>query len=254
MPCRRMTVGTEDIFVLNDIEKEIAEGFIRDINAGTIPAKGQTTGINLSYECLSNKQEKIIRGIIMGCYCRLRYKDSNHIFFSAWDCRDVCGIFYDMVGIIYSLTTGNLRMSELFKPFDVDLLTERYVFFATEVAASFVPFVDHIRGMPHKTLHSSQYIFTVFDELDDCRYNDLIRRFKTEGYSKIQILHIWIRGEIVYYVIADGAVLRPERQRVLSPQEEADFIRRIHKDLNNKFQKVKAEMHPLNSSLDMITL
>jgi hypothetical protein len=254
MSYRGMTVGNEVYFVLNDIEKALAEGFIRDINAGTIPDKGQASGINLNYECLSSKQEKIIRCYVMGCYCRLRYRDSNHIFFSAWDCRDVCGLFYDMVGIIYSLTTGHLPIGDVFNPFEVDLLTERYIFFATEVAASFVPFVDHIKKMPHKTLHNSQYIFTLFDESDDCRYTGLIERFKAEGYSKIQILHIWIRGDIVYYAIVDGAVLRPERQRVLSPKEEADFVRGIYKNLNDKFKSVKAKMHPLNSPPDAAML
>lgn len=235
-------MGSESVFILNDLEKEMVEGLMRDINSGNIPAKGRATGINVTYEYLSCKQEKIIRGVILGCYYKLRYRDSNHIFFSALDCKDVCAIFYDMVGLIYSLITGSLRMSERFRPFDVDLRTERYIFFATDVVASFVPFTDHVSRMPRKTLHSSQYIFSVSEESDDCVYKGVIQRFKTEGYAKIQILQVWIRGEILYYAIADGAILRSEHQRPLNSKEEADLIRILYKEVNNKFQRVKADM------------
>jgi hypothetical protein len=51
-------------------------------------------------------------------------------------------------------------------------------------------------------------------------------------------LQIWIRGEILYYVVADGAVLRSEYQRNLTPKEEADLIKKIYKAVNNRFRTV----------------
>jgi hypothetical protein len=234
-------VENESVFVLNDIEKEMAEELIRDISAGNIPDKSQAARIDVAYECFSVKQEKIIRGVVLGCAYKLRYSDRDHIFFSAWDCRDVCSVFYDMMAFIYALAMGDVFIGKLFNSFDVDLRTERYVFFATDVTASFVPFADNLKEKPRKAVHSSQYIFSVFDESDDCKYNDLIRRFKTEGYSKIQILQIWIRGDILYYAVVDGTVLRPEHQRTLSPKEEADFVRKIYKELNNRFLDIEVE-------------
>jgi hypothetical protein len=235
-------MGDESVFVLNDIEKKMAEDLIRNINAGTIPAKGRAAEINVTYECLSGKQEKIIRGVILGCYYKLRYRDSNRIYFSAWDCKDVCSVFYDMVGFIYALTTKDWPIGELSNSFDVDLRTERYVFCATDAAASLAPFADHISGLSHKVFYSSQYIFSAFDESDDCSYNGLIGRFKAEGYAKIQIVQIWIRGDILCYAVVDGAVLRPEQQRTLTPKEEADIARKIYKEMNDKFRPVKAEL------------
>jgi hypothetical protein len=228
----------ESILVMNDIEKEIAEGLIRKINDGNIPAKGQVTGINMGYECFFDKQEKIIHGFVSGCPYRLRYRDSNRVFFSAWHCKDVCAVFYDMVALIHSLSYADLRISELFRPFDVDLNTERYVFFSTDTAVSFAPIADRICGMPFKMLHGSQYVFSVFDDSDDCKYSELIQRYKAEGYSKVQILQIWIRGEVLCYALVDGAILRPERQRTLTAKEEADLARKMQKELNDKFRRI----------------
>jgi hypothetical protein len=229
----------ESVFVLNDIEKQVAENLIRKLSAGNIPAKGRNDKHAVNYDYYSGKREKIVRGMILGCQYKLRYRDRNHIFFSAWDCTDVCGFFYDVVEIIYVLTKQrDMNIYELFDPFEVDLRTETYVFLATEVAASLISMVGFLIKLSRKMLYNSQYILSVFDETDMSSYNTLIQRFKTEGYSKIQILQIWIRGEILYYALADGTVQRPERQRILNSREEEDLIRKTYKAVNNKFRPV----------------
>jgi hypothetical protein len=55
---------------------------------------------------------------------------------------------------------------------------------------------------------------------------------RADGYSDIRILQTWIRGEILYYAVADGVALRPKDQRSLSPKEEQDLIRKIYKAMN----------------------
>jgi hypothetical protein len=229
---------SESVFVLNDIEKQIAESLIQKLSAGDIPAKGIGDKIEVSYEYYSGKRGKTVSGVILGCPYKLRYRNSNCIFFSAWNCKDVCGLFYDVIGIVYILTEQPMRLLDLFVPFEVDLHTERYVFLATDAAVSFVSVMDQINMEYNKVSHNSQYILCGFDESDKSVYDTLIQQLKTEGYLKIQILQIWIRGEILYYVIADGAVLRPKHQRTLTAKEEEDLNRKIYKVMNNKFHFV----------------
>jgi hypothetical protein len=230
----------ESILVLNDIEKQIADKFMQKLITGDIPPKGENVepqGIyHLNYEYYSGKQEKIVRGVMLGCAYKLRYKDGNRIFFSAWDCKDVCGMFYDVVMIICTLAKQNIHIEEFSRPFDVDLHTEAYVFFTGDVAASFVRMTDHISKDAHRLFLNSQYTFSVFDESDKGEYGALIQQLKAEDYSKIQVLQVWIRGEILYYAIADGAVLRPPNQRILGSREEEDFIRKIGKTVNHRFR------------------
>jgi hypothetical protein len=175
---------------------------------------------------------------MLGCPYKLRYKDSNRIFFSAWNCKDVCSVFYDVVAIIHVFIGQEMNIPEVYMPFDVDLHTERYVFFAVDVADSFILITDHISKNEPRVSYNSQYILSVFDESKENVYSVLIQRLKAEGYSKVQILQVWIRGEILYYAIADGAVLRPEHQRTLTPKEEEDLIRKTYKSVNNKFHPV----------------
>jgi hypothetical protein len=175
---------------------------------------------------------------MLGCPYKLRYKDSSHIFFSGWNCKDVCSVFYDVFAIIHAMTKQELHILELYQPFEVDLHTERYIFLATKAVNSFIMAADYISKEFHKVSHNSQYILSVFDESDKCVYDELIQRLKAEGYSKIQILQIWIRGEILYYAVVDGAILRPEYQRTLTSKEEEDLIRKTYKAVNNKFHPV----------------
>jgi hypothetical protein len=235
-------MADENILVLNGIEKQIAGILIQKLSAGEIPARDQHTELldiqKISYEYSSGKQEKSIRGIILGCPYKLRYKDKERVFFSAWDSKDVCSIFYDKVVIILAMSGQTMHFSRMYLPFDVDLHTESYVFFAGGAAGSFVAIADHIANMTHKISYSSQYVLSVFDESDDCEYNVVIQKLKTDGYSKVRILRLWIRGEILYYAIVDGAVLRPEQQRALTAKEEEDIIRKVYKAVNNKFRHV----------------
>jgi hypothetical protein len=234
----------------------MAGELIRKLSAGDIPPKGQHTEAlaiqELSYEYYSRnssgKQEKIVRGVMLGVSYKLRYRDSDRIFFSAWDCKDVCSVFYDMVAIIYVMTKQAMYAGELYRPFDVDLHTETYVFFTGNIAGAFVRLADHLCKEVHKITYSSQYIFSVFDETDKCKYDALIQRLKTEAYSKVQILQIWIRGEILYYAITDGAVLRPEYQRSLSPKEEEDLARKIYKAVNDRFRSVDLDVFKSTTS------
>jgi hypothetical protein len=229
----------ESILSVNDIEKHIAGRLIQKLTAGEIPAKGQdaeSSQVGYEYYCVG--QEKIIRGSILGCPYKLRYRDRGRVFFSAWDCKDVCSMFYDMVAIIHVLAGLDPQVLDHHWPFDVDTHTERYVFFTGEAAASFALAADYICKETHKIAYNSQYILSVFDEPQESAYTPLIQRLKAEGYSKIQILQVWIRGEILYYAIADGAVLRPEYQRSLSGKEEEDLARKIDKTVHKKSRPV----------------
>ena len=229
----------ESVLILNDIEKQIAGELIRKLSSGNIPAKCGDAKHAMTYDYYFGKNEQIVQGMVLGCKYKLRYKDSNRIFFSAWNCKDVCSVFYDMIAINYILAKlDDIKIKDLFVPFNVDLRTESYVFFAAPAAASFVSIADHIDKQAQKTSYNSQYLISLFVESDKCLYDALIQQFKAEGYSKIQILQIWIRGEILYYAIVDGSVLRPEHQRSLTSKEEADLVRKIYKDVNNKFHPV----------------
>jgi hypothetical protein len=237
-----MAMHKEYFFVLNDLEKRIAGELIQKLSAGDMPPKGRNDEPlaiqQLSYEYYSGKQEKIVQGAMLGCPYKLRYRDSEHIFFSAWDCKDVCGIFYDMVAIIHVMTKQDINIVELYRHFDVDLHTETYIFLTGNTAGAFALIADHLCKEVHKISYNSQYILSVFDESDKCGYDALMQRLKTEGYSKIRILQVWIRGEILYYATADGVVLRSSRQRTLSAKEEEDILRKIYKTVNDGFRPV----------------
>jgi hypothetical protein len=227
----------ESILVMNNTEKEISRDLIQKINAGNIPVKNQSEKFLFNYEYYSIKQEQIILGVVLGVQYKLRYRDSSHVFFSAWNCKDVCSVFYDAVAGIYALSgQEHLYAPESPVPSNVDLHTEGYIFLAGDLTASFVSYMDYAKRKDQKICYKSQYVLYIYDESNSGVYNELIQRFKKEGYSKIQMLQMWIRGEILYYVIADGAVLRPERQRVLTAKEEKDLNRKIYKDVNGKFR------------------
>jgi hypothetical protein len=227
----------ESVFIMNDIEKRMAEDLVQKLSSGIIPVRSRDKRHAMGYEYYTVKNEKIIHGMVLGCEYKLRYKDSDRIFFSAWNCKDAAAVFYDMIAINHILAKAkDLNIYEIFYPFDVDLHTERYVFFATEMAASFVPIADSISKETIKVVHDSQYILSVFEESDKSLYEELIQRFKAEAYSGVQILQVWIRGEILYYAILDGAVMRPEHQRNLTDKEERDLTRKIYKSLNDKFR------------------
>jgi hypothetical protein len=233
----------ESVLILNDIEKQIIDELIQKLNNEEIPAQGRYIGEHdmdqISYEYHSRQGEKIIHGSLLGCPYKLRFVNRNRIFFSAWDSKDVCSIFYDMIAIIHLLTKHDLHVVDLCLPFDVDLHTEAYVFLTGEIAGSFVLIADQLCREVHKIIYNSQYILSVYDDSDDCRYNALIQQLKTEGYSKIQILQVWIRGEILYYAAADGVVLRSRAQRILTHKEEEDLVRKITKSVNDQFRHVK---------------
>ncbi|MDR1626302.1 MAG: hypothetical protein LBT33_07145 [Spirochaetia bacterium] len=233
----------ESILILNDIEKRLANEVVQKLTAGELPAKGQdaesSDAHRFTYEYSCLKQEKIIRGVILGCPYRLRYIDYSRIFFSARDCKDVCGMFYDMVAIVYTLASRHIHIAEVYRPFEVDLHTENYVFFTGAAAASIARLAEYIRTDIRKMLYSSQYVFSVSEDPDAGGvYGALIQQFKANGYSNIYVLQVWIRGEILYYAIADGAVLRPEYQRSLSGTEEEDIIRKTDKTTHRKFMPV----------------
>ncbi|MDR2259151.1 MAG: hypothetical protein LBE14_08410 [Treponema sp.] len=227
----------ESVFILNDIEKQAAEDLVLKLASGSVPAKQRTNNTNdikseISYEYYSTKQEKFIRGVILDCPYKLRYRDNNRIFFSAWDCKDVCGVFYDVMAIIRVMTKLNFHINEVYREFEVDLNLEEYVFYTGQIAGSFVDIADFLSTNSNKVSYNSQYILSVFAESDNSVYAALIQKLKADGYSYIRILQVWIRGEILYYALADGAVLRSGRQRPLNSKEEQDLIRKIHKDTN----------------------
>ncbi|MDR0378582.1 MAG: hypothetical protein LBI62_01300 [Candidatus Accumulibacter sp.] len=241
----------ESVLVLNNIEKMIAGELIRRLDEGIIPDKGWNAGAGgifcVSYEYHPDKQQKIVRGIMLGCPYKLRYKDDAHVFFSAWDCKDVCSIFYDMVVLIGIIGKDDFDFDNLHWHFAVDMHTESYVFSTGELAGWIVRLADYInkeallKENTKKVHRSSQYVISVFDEPDKCAYSALMERLKAEAYSMVRILELWIRGEILYYVIADGVVLRPQYQRRLTPKEEADVIRKAYKIVNDRFRLMEVD-------------
>jgi hypothetical protein len=230
-------MAVERVFVLNDIEKQAVEDLILKLDSGVIPAKQKTHNTNdiqseVSYEYRSTKEGKTIHGAVLDCWYRLRYRDRNRVFFSAWDCKDVCSVFYDAIVLIHMLTKQKLHLRELYQEFEVDLNSEGYVFFTGQIAGSFVNMADYLSGLDTNVSHNSQYILAVYKDSDQSVYDALIEKLKADGYSQIRVLQIWIRGEILYYAIADGVVLRPGNQRSLTSKEEEDLIRKIHKTVN----------------------
>jgi hypothetical protein len=230
-------MAVEHVFVLNTIEKQAVEELILKLDSGVILTKQKTNNTNdihseISYEYRSTKAGKTIHGALLDCWYRLRYRDNNHIFFSAWDCKDVCGVFYDLIGIIHLLNDRMLYLRELHREFEVDLNLAGYVFVTGPVAGSFVNMADYLSSHDREASHNSQYIHSIFTESDKGVYDALIEKLKAAGYSQIRILQLWIRGEILYYVIADGVVLRPGHQRSLTNKEEQDLIRKTYKTVN----------------------
>jgi hypothetical protein len=233
----------EFVLVLNDMEKQMAENLILKLASGEYPPKKLTTQTNslhheISYEYRFNKPEKIIRGAVLNCRYRLRYLDGNRIFFSAWDCKDVCSVFYDMLLLIYVMNKGDVSFPRNRDSFVPDLHTEAYVFCTDQIAVSLAKMADYLHTLPHEVSHNSQYLFSLFEEQREGEYGALIDLLKTNGYSTIRIMEIWIRGEILYYVAADGVILRPGYQRTLTFKEEEDINRKIYKGLNDRFKFV----------------
>jgi hypothetical protein len=89
-----------------------------------------------------------------------------------------------------------------------------------------------------KAVHESQYILRVFGASNTGAYGGLIERLKAENYDDVYVLQIWIRGEICYFAIADGSVLRPGSQRLFTGKEEADLIRRLNKFVNDRYNPI----------------
>ncbi|MDR3124019.1 MAG: hypothetical protein LBU16_09615 [Treponema sp.] len=228
----------EIVFVLNVIEKQMAEELIQKMESGSLAVKKQTNNTNdirseISYEYRSAKQEKILSGAMLDCPYKLRYRDSNRIFFSAWGCKDVCSVFYDVIMVIHVMNRLDVRLNEVYEEFEVDLNVESYVFLAGPIAASFVDMSGFLDTAVQNISHNSQYILSTFQESNHGVYGALLEKLKAEGYSDIRILQAWIRGEILYYAVADGVILRPQYQRTLSPKEEEDLIRKIYKAMNS---------------------
>jgi hypothetical protein len=241
---RRKVVAKESILVLNEIEKRAAENLFQMLASGSIPAGKKTNNTNrarmeISYEYFSTKNEQIIRGLMLDCPYRLRYRDSNRIFFSAWNCKDVCSVFYDVIMIIHTMAKSSFHFEETYREFGVDLKVKTYVFCTGQIAVSLVKIANFLIKGDAKTSYSSQYIFSVFEEPDNSVYAALLEELRQEGYSRLQILQIWIRGEILYYAMADDAVLRPEHQRSPTFKEEQDLIRKIEKATNNLSTRVE---------------
>jgi hypothetical protein len=228
----------ESILVLNGIEKQIAHIFIQEFVNGEFPHKGWNPtygGIyEINYEYHSGKQDKFVSGIMLGCPYKLRYRDRQHIFFSAWNVKDVCSLFYDMVMITYVMAKKEIDLGDYCLPFEVDLNTETYVFFTGEIAKWLVYAGTKLKTEVFMTIHESQYILHVFDQPGTGVYGDLIERLKAENYDDVYVLQVWIRGEICYFAIADGLVLRPKNQRLFTGKEESDLIRRLNKFVNDR--------------------
>jgi hypothetical protein len=234
----------ESVFVLNYIEKQLAGDLIRDMDESAAPSSKQceeALAVNqiLTYEYSVLKGEKVLNGIILGSQYRLRYRDGNRIFFSTWNCTDACGLFYDVVMIVRSLANIQSNIEEIYKPFEVDLNVERYVFMTGAQAASISDISPCIRKFPRKRCYSSQYIIAVFDKGDNSLFEDLISKVEADDHSEVCVLQLWIRGEVLYYVLADGMVLRSEHQRSLTIREEDDIIRKTDKTVNDRFQHIK---------------
>jgi hypothetical protein len=204
------------------------------MESGAIFAKKKTNNTNdihseISYEYHSLKQEKIVIGAVLDCQYKLRYRDSHRIFFSAWDCKDVCSVFYDLIMLIHVMNEMDVHLEDVHEEFGVDANLESYVFLSGQIAASFVDMSVHLDGAVGNLSYSSQYIFSTFGESKPGVYGALLEKLKAEGYSVIRILQVWIRGEILYYAVADGMTLRPHHQRSLTPKEEQDLVRKIYK-------------------------
>jgi hypothetical protein len=237
-------VMQEYALVLNEREKAMVEELLQKLASGEFSDKRLTNETNalrheISYVYRSDLQEKTLHGAILNCRYRLRRRDGNRIFFSAWDCKDVCSVFYDMLTLIYAMNTGGVSFANHHDPFDPDLHTERYIFCTGQLAASFAKMAEYIHHeVKGRGSYSSQYVFSLFEESHRGEYGALIDALQTGGYSAIRILQIWIRGEILYYVMADGAALRPEYQRALTPKEEADIDRKIYKAINSRYRTI----------------
>jgi hypothetical protein len=237
-------VMQEHTLVLNEREKAMVEELLQKIESGEFSDKWLTNETNalrheISYVYRSDRQEKTLHGAILNCRYRLRRRDGNRIFFSAWDCKDVCSVFYDMLALICVMNKGDVFYANNHDPFDPDLHTDRYIFCTGQLAVSFAKMTEYLHHeVKGRMSLSSQYIFSLFEESNRGEYGALIDSLITDGYSAIRILQIWIRGEILYYVTADGVVLRPEHQRALTPKEEADLDRKIHKAISDLYRPI----------------
>jgi hypothetical protein len=235
-------MSEEGILVLNDIEKHIACDLIQKFVSGELPYKAWHPAIGgiyeISYEYHSDKHDKFISGIMLGCPYRLRYRDSRRIFFSAWRAKDVCSIFYDMVVMTHILANKETNIEEYYLPFKVDLNTNTYVFITGDIAVWLMHFGSVIRKEPVKVSHKSQYTLSVFDESETGVYGGLIERLKAENYDDVYVLQIWIRGEVLYFAIADGAITRSLNQRIFTEKEEKDLIRKSYKSMNEKYRLI----------------
>jgi hypothetical protein len=231
-------MSKESILVLNSIEKQIAHIFIQEFVNGNILHKGwnpASGGIyEISYEYHSGKQDKFVSGVMLGCPYKLRYRDRQRIFFSAWNVKDVCSLFYDVVLMTNFMAKKEIYLDDYCLTFEVDLNTETYVFFTGEIAKWLVYSGTKLKTGESRAIHESQYILRVFNEPDTGAYGGLIERLKAENYDDVYVLQIWIRGEVNYFAIADGLVLRPKNQRLFTGKEESDLIRRLNKFVNDR--------------------
>jgi hypothetical protein len=246
-------MSIESVLVLNDIEKQMAEDLILNIDTGVIPAHRRTTDTNdvhseISYEYIATKQEKILRGLMLDCRYRLRYRNRNRIFFSAWDCKDVCSVFYDVISLTRMMAMVDYEPHKVYLPFNVDLDVDNYVFFTGQIAHTFVDIADYLDDGDEKTSCNGQYTSTVFVEPDCGVYDVLMEKLKAGGYSQVRVLQVWIRGEILYYAMADGVVLRPKNQRFLTSKEERDLVRKLYKTTNELSRVI--DFRKQNTELD----
>jgi hypothetical protein len=234
--------GEESVFVLNSIERRLAEEIMRKFEAGLIVPSKDTRAHNsirsrVCYQYRPAKNGQLLYGVMMDCPFKLRYRGSNRVFFSAWNCTDVCGLFYDVVFLIYVMAglQDDMRVIDrMHDDFEVDLNVDSYVFYTGEIAGMYAELADKLSPFPGKIANGSQYTMSLYDEQNFGVYEDLIKKIKDDGYSSVRVLQLWVRGEILYYAIADGTMLRPEKQRKLSPREEEDLIRKIYKTLRAK--------------------
>jgi hypothetical protein len=232
----------ESILILNGIEKQIAYDFIETLAAGELPPRGRNTtaarGLSeISYEYRIDKQDKIVSGIMADCAYKLRYRDRQRIFFSSWDVKDVCSIFYGMVMWANIMSERIVNMDDYYLPFEVDLNTETYVFFTGEAAKWIARFGEKMRNKEPWAIHESQYVLRIFDSPRSDVYDDLIERLKAE-YDEVYVIQVWIRGEVLYFALADGAMLRSEKQRFFTAKEEADLARKLEKFVNDRHDPV----------------
>jgi hypothetical protein len=229
----------EYVMVLNDIEKQLAEELIQKFVSGVFPTQKKTNNTNsihseISYEYSFTKNEKVVRGMMLDCPYKLRYRDSGRVYFSAWDCFDVSSVFYDVYAVIYGMYGIDFNIKQKHMAFEVDLNTKDYTFCTGPTAVSITDMTRFLTDTGGHDSISSQYLFSVFGEASGGIYAPLIENMKESGYSEIHILQIWIRGEIFYYVTADGAVLRSGSQRALTGKEERDVNRKIYKATNSQ--------------------